>query len=196
MSSQALPDQTEIAILEYLSEYNSKLLTFGSFAKKKGTTLFGTSNKNGSAAQKVLRKRVENRLNYLKKLDDSVLTALLKQAGFRKLYGNPIFEDDDDDDDYDYEEDDDDDDDDDDDEEEDDEEEEGDPVKDKEEQDHTDQQRGNRKSYFFSFCSFSLPVCLKLTHICDCTIFFFLLPSTIVLDMKSSQQRHQKRHQQ
>lgn len=140
MSSQALPDQTEIAILEYLSEYNSKLLTFGSFAKKKGTTLFGTSNKNGSAAQKVLRKRVENRLNYLKKLDDSVLTALLKTAGFRKLYGNPIFEDDDDDD-YDYEEDDDD-------EEEDDKEEEGDPVKDKEEQDHTDQQRGNRKSYF------------------------------------------------
>lgn len=186
MSPQALPELTEIAILEYLSEYNPKLLTFGNFAKKKGTTLFGTSNKNGSAAQKVLRKRVENRLNYLKKLDDSVLTALLKTAGFRKLYSNSIVEDNDDND-YEEEEDDD---------NKEEEEEEGDPVKDKEEQDHTDQQRGNRKSYFFSFCSFSLPVCLKLTHICDCTIFFFLLPSTIVLDMKSSQQRHQKRHQQ
>ena len=74
MSSQALPDQTEIAILEYLSEYNPKLLTFGNFAKKKGTTLFGTSNKNGSAAQKVLRKRVENRLNYLKKLETPTTT--------------------------------------------------------------------------------------------------------------------------
>jgi len=83
-----LPEVSEVSILHYLAKNNWEAVAFESYAKDR-VELFGSLSKTATKSQQELRKKVANRVNYLKKNRRSLAKTLTKR-GFETIEGFPI----------------------------------------------------------------------------------------------------------
>jgi hypothetical protein len=83
-----LPDQTELSVLLYLSNYKSSAFKFKDYAINR-IEILGSESKSASKTQRDLRRKVVNRINYLKGNLPNLIR-LLRKKGLKKIFGQPI----------------------------------------------------------------------------------------------------------
>jgi hypothetical protein len=83
-----LSEAAELTVLLYFSRYKPSAISFRDYAKNR-VDILGSEVKTASEKQKLLRRKVTNRVNYLK-THRVLLIKTLKKKGLKHLFGELI----------------------------------------------------------------------------------------------------------
>jgi hypothetical protein len=87
-TNSCLSEAAELSVLLYFSRYKPSAIKFRDYAKDR-VDILGSKAKTASEKQKELRRKVVNRINYLKTHQLS-LTKILRNKGLKTLFGELI----------------------------------------------------------------------------------------------------------